>query len=155
MRIILPAILLVLFFPFFSFSQLRLPSVLSSGMVLQQNDSVNIWGWGNNSETMSITGSWDNKTYTTVVSNHGSWSRKIKTPAAGGPFTLTISRNGQDVVLTDVMIGEVWLCSGQSNMEWGYSNGARFIKENFLPAITAISVFTRYLVHHPNIRRTI
>ena len=80
---------------------------------------------------MSITGSWDNKTYTTVVSNHGSWSRKIKTPAAGGPFTLTISRNGQDVVLTDVMIGEVWLCSGQSNMEWGYSNGARFIKEEF------------------------
>jgi len=131
MRIILSAILFILFFPFSSFSQLRLPAVLSSGMVLQQSDSVSIWGWGNNSETMSITGSWDNKTYTTVVSNQGSWNRKIKTPAAGGPFTLTISRNGQDVVLTDVMIGEVWLCSGQSNMEWGYSNGARFIKEEF------------------------
>ena len=79
MRIILSAILFILFFPFFSFSQLRLPAVLSSGMVLQQNDSVSIWGWGNNSETMSITGSWDNKTYTTVVSNQGSWNRKIKT----------------------------------------------------------------------------
>jgi len=131
MRIFISALLFVLFVPVLSFSQLRLPSVLSSGMVLQQNDSVTIWGWGNNSETMSITGSWDNKTYTTLVSNQGTWSRKIKTPAAGGPFTLTIRRTGQDVVLTDVMIGEVWLCSGQSNMEWGYTNGARFIKEEF------------------------
>jgi sialate O-acetylesterase len=120
-----------LFFSFFlisflitvkSFSQLRLPAVISSGMVLQQNDSVALWGWGYNGQPVKITGSWNNNTASTAVTNHGNWSIKIKTPAAGGPYTLRINSAGSEIVLSDVLIGEVWLCSGQSNMEMSYSS---------------------------------
>ncbi|MGK2862399.1 MAG: sialate O-acetylesterase [Chitinophagaceae bacterium] len=109
--------------------QLRLPAILSPGMVLQQNDSVSVWGWGNNNQKVKITGSWNNDSIITTVNNHGKWSAKIKTPAAGGPYVLTISSGRDKINLDNVMTGEVWLCSGQSNMEWNYYNGDKFIKE--------------------------
>jgi sialate O-acetylesterase len=108
---------------------LRLPSVISSGMVLQQNDSVTIWGWGYNGQQVKIACSWNNSTTSGVVSNIGKWSIKIKTPAAGGPYAVRISSGGNEIVLNDVLVGEVWLGSGQSNMEWSYYNGAGFIKQ--------------------------
>ena len=120
---------ILLFLSANSFAQLRLPSVLSSGMVLQQNDSVNFWGWGYNGQQVKITGSWDNSTTSGVISNVGKFSFKIKTPSAGGPYTIHVSSESGEIVLTDVMIGEVWLCSGQSNMEWSYYNGAGYIKQ--------------------------
>ncbi|MFT3682580.1 MAG: sialate O-acetylesterase [Ferruginibacter sp.] len=110
-------------------AQLRLPSVIASGMVLQQNDSVNIWGWANPDEPITINTGWDNQDYKTTTLNTGKWKRKIKTPAAGGPYTIKISGWFGPLVLSDVMIGEVWLCSGQSNMEWNYYAGAKNIKE--------------------------
>ncbi|HLG38176.1 MAG TPA: sialate O-acetylesterase [Chitinophagaceae bacterium] len=112
-----------------SFAQLRLPSVISSGMVLQQNDSVTFWGWGYNGQQVQIAGSWDNNTTFGTVSNIGKWNFKIKTPAAGGPFTIRINSGGSEIALNDVLIGEVWVCSGQSNMEWSYYNGAGYIKQ--------------------------
>ncbi len=112
-----------------SFGQLRLPAIISSGMVFQQNDSVSVWGWGNNNYKVKIAGSWNNDSTITTVNNHGKWITKIKTPAAGGPFVLTISSGRDRIILNDVMTGEVWLCSGQSNMEWNYYNGDKFIKE--------------------------
>ncbi|CAN5790379.1 sialate O-acetylesterase [soil metagenome] len=111
-----------------AFSQLRLPAVIAPGMVLQQNDSVTIWGWGYNGQKVTITGSWNNEAATTTITNLGKWTTKIKTPLAGGPYVLTISSGGAIIALDDVLVGEVWLCSGQSNMEWGYANGDRFIK---------------------------
>jgi sialate O-acetylesterase len=99
-------------------------------MVLQQNDSVTFWGWGYNGQQVKITGSWDNSTTSGVVSNIGKWNFKIKTPSAGGPYSVRISSGGgNEIVLNDVLIGEVWLCSGQSNMEWSYYNGAGYIKQ--------------------------
>jgi sialate O-acetylesterase len=112
-------------------AQLRLPSVLSSGMVLQQKDSVTIWGWGYTGLNATVNTSWDNKNYTDKINNLGKWKVRIKTPVAGGPYAITINSGGQQIALTDVLIGEVWLCSGQSNMEWSFYNGARFIKEEF------------------------
>jgi sialate O-acetylesterase len=131
MRISFYSLLICLIISGQAFSQLRLPSVIASGMVLQQNDSVALWGWGYNGDKIKITGSWNNAVTSGVINNHGKWSIKIKTPAAGGPYTIRIAADWQDIVLNDVMIGEVWLCSGQSNMEWSYYNGARFIKEEF------------------------
>jgi sialate O-acetylesterase len=110
-------------------TQLRLPAVISSGMVLQQNDSVTLWGWGYNGAQVRITGSWNNVSTSTAINNLGKWQTKIKTPAHGGPYTLQFNSSGANIVLNDVMIGEVWLCSGQSNMEWSYYNGAKYIKE--------------------------
>ena len=109
-------------------AQLRLPSIISSGMVLQQNDSASLWGWGNPSERILVTTSWNGKTDTTTVNNRANWKIKVKTPVAGGPYTITLKGN-MTIVLNDVMIGEVWLCSGQSNMEWNYWNGLKDIRD--------------------------
>lgn len=130
MRILLPALLINLLVSVQSFSQLRLPAAISSGMVLQQNDSVSIWGWGYSGQQVKVTGSWDNKTAMGTVANTARWSVKVKTPSAGGPYTISIKTDwNNEIVLNDILIGEVWLCSGQSNMEWSYYNGAGFIKE--------------------------
>lgn len=98
-------------------------------MVLQQQDSVAIWGWGNSGEQASVTGSWDNLSATSRVANTAKWKVKLKTPAAGGPYSIRIKSGRDEIVLDDVMIGEIWLCSGQSNMEWSYFNGAKFIRD--------------------------
>ena len=103
-------------------ADVRLPSILGSHMVLQQKSEVNLWGWCSPGEKIRIKASWDTVTYSTEGTNGARWNLKVKTPAAGGPFTLTISAHNT-LVLEDVMIGEVWVCSGQSNMEfsagWG------------------------------------
>ncbi len=104
------------------FAQLRLPSVLASNMVLQQNDSVNLWGWAGPSEKIFVTTSWDNHTDSAVASNEAKWILKVKTPAAGGPYAITFKGHSDTKQLDNVMIGEVWVCSGQSNMEWSYYN---------------------------------
>ncbi len=127
MRIVL-AVIFILSLISQSEAQLRLPAVISSGMVLQQNDSASLWGWGNPSEKILITTSWNNKTDTSIVNNRANWKIKVKTPAAGGPYSITL-KGSNTIVLNDVMIGEVWICSGQSNMEWNYWNGLKDIKD--------------------------
>ncbi len=97
------------------FSAIRLPSVLGSHMVLQQKSDVKLWGWCGPSEKVIIKTSWDTITYKTTGGSSAKWVQKIKTPSAGGPYSITIN---ETTILEDVMIGEIWLCSGQSNMEW-------------------------------------
>ncbi|MDO5979589.1 sialate O-acetylesterase [Flavivirga spongiicola] len=98
-------------------AKIWLPSVLSDNMVLQQNSEATIWGWTTRAnEKISVTGSWDNIKIT-VEAYQGTWSLKLPTPKAGGPFTVTIEGH-EKIILTNVLIGEVWICSGQSNMEW-------------------------------------
>lgn len=93
-----------------------LPAIFGSGMVLQQKENVSVWGKAKVNSTLLITTSWNAKTYTVKVSGNGSWETKIVTPVAGGPYSITLN-DGVKLILTDVLIGEVWLCSGQSNME--------------------------------------
>jgi sialate O-acetylesterase len=99
------------------FAAIRLPNILGSHMVLQQKSSVKIWGWGAPEEVVTIKTNWDTTTYTTQTGNGAKWISEIKTPAAGGPYRITIA-GSNEIVLEDVLIGEVWVCSGQSNMEW-------------------------------------
>lgn len=108
-------------------AQLRLPAVLSSNMVLQQKDSVTLWGWTSPGAKVYITTGWNNLTDSTTATNGATWKMKVMTPAAGGPFSITI-RSNETITLSDVMIGEVWICSGQSNMEWSYYSGERDIR---------------------------
>lgn len=107
-------------------TQLRLPSVLSSGMVLQQKDSVTLWGWSAPGSPVYVTTGWNNYTDSTNATNGATWKLKVATPSAGGPYDIII-RSRDTVKLTDVMIGEVWVCSGQSNMEWNYYAGEKDI----------------------------
>ncbi len=105
-----------------AFGNIRLPSVISSNMVLQQQSAVKLWGWAAPAEKIFITTSWNNKTDSVVTTGDANWLTTIQTPAAGGPYTITLKGNNQ-VVLENVLIGEVWVCSGQSNMQmsegWG------------------------------------
>jgi sialate O-acetylesterase len=106
----------------------RVPSILGSHMVLQQRSSVPVWGWANAAETVVVTTSWSTNIVQATVSNGGRWSVNIQTPEAGGPHSIRI-KAGNEIVLEDVLIGEVWLCSGQSNMEWSGELGVRQSRE--------------------------
>jgi len=99
------------------FADIKLPAIFSDNMVLQQQSQAAVWGWAKPNATVSVTGSWNKKTYTAKSDAKGAWRVKIETPAAGfTPYTLTIS-DGKAVTIRNILIGEVWICSGQSNME--------------------------------------
>ena len=96
---------------------LELPSIFSDNMVLQQNFDTSFWGKSKSNETVSVKGSWGEES--SVKSDQkGDWELKLSTPKAGGPYTVTIQTSNNSILLNDIMIGEVWLSSGQSNMEW-------------------------------------
>ncbi|HEX7903206.1 MAG TPA: sialate O-acetylesterase [Chitinophagaceae bacterium] len=99
------------------FADVRLPAIISDNMVLQQKSVVALWGWADAGETIEIKNSWDNKTIKTIAAENGNWQLKLKTTIAGGPYTIVIKGNNT-ITLNNVLLGEVWLCSGQSNMEF-------------------------------------
>lgn len=105
-------------------AQLRLPALFDDHMVIQQQSPVPIWGWAHPSQEITIKVSWDTTTLKTKADNTTYWAATLYTPAAGGPHTITIKAGGEERTLTDVLSGEVWLCSGQSNMEWGMNASA-------------------------------
>ncbi len=91
-------------------------------MVLQQQGTVKIWGSCEPGEKIALTTSWNNKTYNTIGTGHARFEINIATPIAGGPYQIKLKGNN-NIVLQNILIGEVWVCSGQSNMEmcekWG------------------------------------
>lgn len=97
-------------------SEVKLPSLVGDNMVLQQNSDAALWGWGTNGETITITTGWDSKSYTTKSDSSGKWLKTVKTPAAGGPFQIELATKDTTITLKNILIGEVWVCSGQSNM---------------------------------------
>jgi sialate O-acetylesterase len=108
----------------FSIAEITLPAIFCDHMVLQQQSDASIWGMASSGKTVKVSTSWDQQSYTAKAGNDGHWKLKVKTPVAGGPYDITIS-DGKPFVLRDVLIGEVWVCSGQSNMEMpmkGYFN---------------------------------
>lgn len=86
-------------------------------MVLQQKTDVAVWGWANPSEKVSITASWNKNTISVTADANGKWSTEIRTTSAGGPYTIQFKASNQ-IILENVLLGEVWLASGQSNMEF-------------------------------------
>jgi sialate O-acetylesterase len=105
-----------------SFANVRLPAVLADNMVLEQQSTVKLWGWCDPGEKIFITPSWSQATDSVVGTRDGRWILPLSTPAAGGPYTIVI-RGLNEITLKNMLIGEVWVCSGQSNMEmcetWG------------------------------------
>jgi sialate O-acetylesterase len=103
---------------------LRLPAILSNHAVFQQSADVKLWGWAQNTTPVKISCSW-NASDTVFVnpSKDWTWITKVKTPKAGGPYTITFISGKEKLVIEDILIGEVWLCSGQSNMEFNFSWG--------------------------------
>lgn len=96
--------------------EIKLPAVISDNMVLQQNKQVNLWGWSEAKARITVEASWG-KSAEAVTGADGKWMVQLETPAAGGPFSVTIKSGETEKLINNVMVGEVWLCSGQSNME--------------------------------------
>jgi sialate O-acetylesterase len=97
-------------------TQVKLSSIFTDNMVLQQKTDAPVWGMAKPDAVIKISTSWDNAVYKTQSDNSGKWKTVIKTPEAGGPYTITFC-DAKETKLNNVMIGDVWLCSGQSNME--------------------------------------
>ncbi|MFY9152184.1 MAG: sialate O-acetylesterase [Prolixibacteraceae bacterium] len=108
------------------FARIVLPSVFSDNMVLQQNSKVAIWGWAGAAEKVQIVTSWNNDTVVAIADNSSKWKATLQTIGAGGPYSIRIIGN-EKIELKNVMLGEVWICAGQSNMEmsvnWKLING--------------------------------
>lgn len=98
------------------FAEVRLPKMFGDGMVLQQQTQVRLWGWCDKSRQVVVTTSWDDRSYNAMSDQDGHFEVTVQTPEAGGPYEVTLN-DGTQCRLRNVYIGEVWLCSGQSNME--------------------------------------
>ncbi len=94
----------------------ELPTIISNNMVLQQNQEVILWGKAHPGSKVLAEASW-NTNAEVKTGDDSCWLLKLKTPTAGGPFELTFKNNDTIVKLENIMLGEVWICSGQSNME--------------------------------------
>jgi sialate O-acetylesterase len=103
-------------FSFSLYAEVKLPAIFSDNMVLQQQTDVAVWGKATANSNVTVKTSWNGKSWSVRADKDGNFKVKVSTPAAGGPYTLTVS-DGKAITLKNVMIGEVWVCSGQSNME--------------------------------------
>ncbi|WP_443947333.1 sialate O-acetylesterase [Pedobacter sp. AW1-32] len=99
-----------------TYATVKPASIFTDHMVLQQQSKVAIWGWAKASSTVKIKTSWNGENYAVKTDGEGRWKTKISTPAAGGPYTIDLN-DGEKLTLSDILIGEVWFCGGQSNME--------------------------------------
>ena len=98
-------------------NSLSLPSVFSDQMILQRETDVSFWGKSSPKENIKITGSWGS-TSSVIADNNGKWQLKLATPSAGGPYEVVVNDSKNSIIYKNVLIGEVWLASGQSNMQW-------------------------------------
>lgn len=97
-------------------AKVTLPKIFSDNMVMQQNAKANLWGDANANSTVKITTSWNKKTITAKADSNGKWKTAIDTPTAGGPYSISFN-DGEKTELKNILMGELWICSGQSNME--------------------------------------
>ena len=102
--------------PIFVYAKIDLPSILSDNMVLQQQTDVKLWGKAKPNNKIKICPSWGKAVYTARTDAEGRWMVKVSTPKAGGPYEIKMT-DGEELTLKNILIGEVWFCSGQSNIE--------------------------------------
>ena len=109
------AVILILASAYTVDARIVLSGLIADNMVLQQNSEVALWGTCEPRAEVAVTPSWNGSTVTVKSDQNGEWKVYVKTPRAGGPYSITFS-DGEEIVIDNVLIGEVWLCMGQSNM---------------------------------------
>lgn len=108
-------------------AQVKLPRLFRDSMVLQRDAKINVWGWASKGEKVII--SFNGKSYRTTTDNTGKWKLQLAPAKAGGPYTMKIAGKNE-IVLHEILIGDVWLCAGQSNMEHQMKlHAVRYAKE--------------------------
>ncbi len=103
-----------------TFAQLRPSLLFSDGMVMQRGTEVPVWGWAAPGEAVTVM--FDGQSYTTEADADGAWRVRLPAMAAGGPYEMTIQGADEDMRVRDILMGDVWVASGQSNMEWTVAN---------------------------------
>ncbi len=124
-------------------AEVRLPGFFGQHMVLQRNVPVPVWGWANPGEKVTVT--LGDQSKTAAADSAGKWAVKLDKLEASGPYTLSV-KGDNTIEITDVLVGEVWLCSGQSNMVWPVEQSANFPAEKAAanhPQIRMITVAQR------------
>ena len=112
-----------------SFAKIKLPSIISSNMVLQRNTTVKLWGWANPGEKIIITTSWISKKVKITTPDNGRWEISLNTNLSKEAQTIQLKSKDSNIQLENILFGEVWLCSGQSNMRMplkGYTGQPTF-----------------------------
>ncbi len=104
----------LLLFPFLSFSQIKLPRLISNGIIFQRNQDLKIWGWASPLEHIIV--SLGNERIETKADEKGNWKVNLKSRSAGGPYILSL-KGKNEIDIKDIYFGDVFLCSGQSNMQ--------------------------------------
>lgn len=131
-------------------AKLRLPALLTNNLVLQQRQDVRLWGWDAPRQRVLVRTSWNGRTVAAVCDGAGKWTATVRTGRAGGPYTIMVRGREDSVQIGNVALGEVWLASGQSNMEFpmgrergwrtGVSNYETEIPKAGFPMIRMIDV---------------
>jgi len=140
---ILKFILIVFVFFCISFTpanaEIKLPRIFSSNMVLQKGIEIPVWGWADKGEQITVT--FNGKSVRTKSDNTGKWMVRLPAQEYGGPYKLTV-KGKNTIELDNILIGEVWVCSGQSNMEWRVVQSVNGEKEVAEANFTKIRLFT-------------
>ncbi|UII19201.1 sialate O-acetylesterase [Fulvivirga ligni] len=125
-------------------AKIKLPKVLASHMVLQRDKPIKIWGWADKGDKITV--EFNGQKASTKSKKNGLWEVELSAMPFGGPYTLKVSGSGDEITLEDILIGDVWICSGQSNMEmpldgWGtIDNAKQEIKNADYPNIRLLNV---------------
>ena len=139
-RIILSLAVIIFIAGSFASANVRLPHIFSDNMVLQRDKELPIWGWADSGEKITI--DFTGNTTEATTDENGFWQAKLAPLKAGGPFVMTIKGNNT-IQIQNVLVGDVWLCSGQSNMEWplvSTTDAAKEIADSNYPQIRLLSV---------------
>ena len=131
--------MLAMLFATFATADVKLPALISDNMVIQRHVSVPIWGNADPGEKVTV--NFNGKNFKAVADKDGKWIVKFKALKAGGPYEMTVSGKNK-IIVKDVMVGEVWICSGQSNMQWDVRNSANVEKETADANFPMIRMFT-------------
>ncbi len=140
----LTLLLALLFVGSLAQAQLTIPPFFNCNMVLQQGIPIPVWGWASKGEKISVT--FNNKTVTTKAGKDGKWMVSLQSMNYGGPYKMTIKGKKEMRTIENILIGEVWVCSGQSNMEFNLSsanNAEAEIKASEYPEIRLFTVTKR------------
>lgn len=119
------------------YAKVKLPSLFNEGMVLQRDRKIPVWGWADPAEQVKIT--FNHKTYTAVAGKDSTWSVSMDAMKAGGPYAMTVSCRTNEISIKDILMGDVWVCSGQSNMEFALS-GSKALYQQEIANSTNVNI---------------
>jgi len=122
-------------------ANIRLPAIIGDNMALQTGDRIRLWGWADPNEEIKISVSWRDAKWPIQADETGKWQFAMAAPVVGGPYTITFEGKNT-VTVKNILAGQVWVCSGQSNMEWPVRNSANSELEIANAKYPSIRLFT-------------